>query len=98
MDNWDLLLPAAAFAHNISMHSSISNTPFYLNHGRHPRMPFMSDLDHSDATHIPAAHDLASHLQETINRAKTAMQAAQQRRQAYYNQNRPDVTFVPNQM
>ena len=42
-DNWDDLLPAAEFAINNAFQESIQNTPFYLNNGRHPRLP--SDLN-----------------------------------------------------
>ena len=83
LNDWDLLLPAAAFACNNSLHSSISNTPFYLNKGRHPRVPFMAEFDHQAELTNPAATELAIHLQETINRAKISLEAAQQRQQAY---------------
>jgi len=36
-------------------------------------------------------------LQATINRAKTSIEAAQQRQQAYYNQNLSEITFEPKQ-
>jgi hypothetical protein len=94
MNDWDLLLPAAAFACNNSLHSSISNTPFYLNNGRHPRMPFMAEFDHQAELTNPAATELAKHLQETINRAENSLR----RQQAYYNRNRPEITFKPNQL
>ena len=41
-NNWDELLSAAEFAVNNAYQASIQDTPFYLNHGRHPRLP--SDL------------------------------------------------------
>jgi len=94
-DDWDLYLPAAAFACNNSHHTSVSNTPFFLNYGRHPRMPFSSEFDHTMRPHVPAASEFAADLQETLNRAK---KSAQDRQQAYYNQNRPEVTYHPNQL
>eukprot|EP00983_Pelagomonas_calceolata_P036262 1133431-Pelagomonas_calceolata.AAC.1 len=90
MNDWDLLLPAAAFACNISMHTSIANTLFFLNNGRHPRMPFMAEYDHCIEAPNSAASEYAAQLQDTIKHAKRSMEAAQQKQQAYYNQNRPD--------
>jgi len=98
MDDWDLYLPAAAFACNNSHHSSISNTPFFLNYGRHPRMPFMAEFDHSIRQYIPAAFEHASNLQETINRAKKSLESAQHKQQAQYNRNRPEITYHPNDL
>ena len=63
--DWDLLLPAAAFACNNSMHSSISNTPFYLDNGRHPRMPFMLSLIINLITQIPQHLTLQSISRKT---------------------------------
>ncbi len=97
MDDWDLYLPAAAFACNNSMHASTSNTPFYLNYGRHPRMPFTAEFDHDAQELVPAATEHASNLQQTIDRAKRSLQAAQDRQQAYYNHNRPEASYHPHQ-
>jgi transposase InsO family protein len=38
-DDWDEMLPYALFAYNTAYHSTIKNTPFYLEHARLPRLP-----------------------------------------------------------
>ena len=38
-DNWDELLPMAEFAINNAYQESTGDTPFYLNFGKHPRLP-----------------------------------------------------------
>ena len=68
-DDRDLYLPAAAFASNNSYHTSISSTPFFLNNGRHPRMPFAAEIDRTTQSHVPAASNFASNLHETLKRA-----------------------------
>jgi hypothetical protein len=39
------LLSRAEFAHNKAFHESVQETPFYLNHGRHPRTPMGGKRD-----------------------------------------------------
>ena len=41
-DDWDDLLPAAELAVNNAFHENVQDTAFYLNNGRHPKLP--SDL------------------------------------------------------
>ena len=41
--DWDKYLPLCEFAINNSWNESTKSTPFYLNYGRHPRVPVMSD-------------------------------------------------------
>jgi len=38
-DDWDEMLPYALFSYNSAYHSTIKNTPFYLQHARMPRLP-----------------------------------------------------------
>jgi transposase InsO family protein len=37
-DNWDVYLPYALFAYNTSFHALIQETPFFLVHGRDPKL------------------------------------------------------------
>ena len=77
-DNWDDLLPAAEFAVNNAFQESIQDTPFYLNHGRHPRLP--SDLALGlKPKKNPAAYDFIGNIQKALTRARFCLQAAQQR-------------------
>ncbi len=56
-DNWDTLLPVLEFAINNSFQESIQDTPFFLNYGRHPRVP--SDIRLPEEN--PTAHRSAGH-------------------------------------
>ena len=38
--DWDRLIPFVEFAINNAVHSATGETPFYLNYGAHPRVPF----------------------------------------------------------
>ena len=39
LNDWDILLSRAEFAHNSAFHSSVGQTPFFLNYGLNPRTP-----------------------------------------------------------
>jgi hypothetical protein len=45
LNDWNLLLSRAEFVHNNAFHESVQATPFYLNHGRHPRTPMGGKRD-----------------------------------------------------
>lgn len=38
-DDWDALIDAVLFAFRVSVHETNGYSPYYLNHGRHPRLP-----------------------------------------------------------
>jgi len=43
-DDWSEWLPLAQFALNNHASTSTGESPFYLNHGRHPHMPHIRDV------------------------------------------------------
>ncbi len=87
MTNWDDLLMHAQFAINNAWQRSVQNTPFYLNHGRHPKPPFSASLERGrtlpSKSKNPASAAFAQHMQTTIARAKTCIFNAQQRQKLY---------------
>ena len=89
-DDWDEWLALAQFAVNNSKQESLQATPFFLNFGRHPRTPstLVSQCD------MPGAEEFASSLHEAISRAKSALQAAQQRQKATADGKRRHVEFT----
>ena len=88
-DDWDTLLPVVEFAVNNSWQESVQNTPFYLNHGRHPRTPDDLNLP----TNNPAATDYVENIAEALRKAKTCLHAARQRQKAYADQHRSFLEF-----
>jgi hypothetical protein len=82
LNEWDLLLSRAEFAHNNAFHESIQATPFYLNHGHHPRTP-MGGM-RNDV--YPDAAAFVERLQSSLTLARKLLIAAQQRQKAYADQ------------
>ena len=74
-DDWDGLLPLAEFAYNNSLHEAVGQTPFYLNYGRHPRLP----TDVQPTEKVPAADDFATAMADVIESAKAKLEKARQR-------------------
>ena len=88
---WDTCLATAEFAINNAYHSSIGTTPFRLNSGRDPRLPFA--LPASDSSRVPSAAQFADRMQANLLDAKKHLQAAQQRQKAYYDKGHREVSF-----
>ena len=89
-DNWEKLLPAAEFAVNNAFHESIQDTPFYLNNGRHPRLPSNLDLGLKPKKN-PAAYDFIGNIEKALIRARFCLQAAQQRQKQYADDKQGDL-------
>jgi RNase H-like domain found in reverse transcriptase/Reverse transcriptase (RNA-dependent DNA polymerase)/Integrase zinc binding domain/Integrase core domain/Chromo (CHRromatin Organisation MOdifier) domain len=62
-DNWQDLLPNAEFAYNNAAHASTGKSPFFVNHGLHPKSPSTAAPPALDSTN-PAAEQLAATLGE----------------------------------
>ncbi len=99
MTDWDELRVHAQFAISNARQKPVQNTPFYLNHGRHPRT-FLSALLERGRTlpsksKYPASAPFAQHMQSTMTHAKTCMLNAQQRQKHYYDKRHvPSVSEV----
>jgi RNase H-like domain found in reverse transcriptase/Integrase zinc binding domain/Chromo (CHRromatin Organisation MOdifier) domain/Integrase core domain len=92
-DDWDQWLPLAQFAVNNSKQESLKATPFFLNHGRHPRTP-AAVTTNSD---LPGAEEFATSLHKAIAAAKSALQAAQQRQKAFADTKTRSLEFTVGQ-
>ena len=69
------MLPLAEFAYNNSLHEVVGQTPFYLNYGRHPRLP----TDVQPTGQVPAADDSAAAMADAIESAEAKLEQARQR-------------------
>ena len=89
LTDWNRHLPRVAHAMNNSYHSSIQNTPFFLNKGDHPPHPMRL---HGSGS-FPANDVFAERVRLISLRAKQCMRAASDRQAAYYNQRHKARTF-----
>jgi hypothetical protein len=90
-DNWARLLPLVEFAYNNSQQASTKQTPFYLNHGRHPLLP--SSISTHANQEAPTAAALAQHLRDTLAKAQTQLAKSQERQALQANRRRRDQEF-----
>jgi hypothetical protein len=94
-DNWDTLLPPLEFAVNNAYNESVKSSPFMLNYGRHPLTPVFRNVDGviTKVSNVAVAR-FASRMHAHLARARTALEAAQQRQRAYVNQRRREVVYA----
>ena len=88
--DWDDHLSTAEFAVNNTFHESIKNTPFFLNYGRHPRVPGHPEFP----SHVPEAQGFEERFQMLWKRAKECLQAAVDRQKAFVDNHRVFATFA----
>jgi transposase InsO family protein len=77
-DVWDILLAGAQFAYNNAWQELVSNSPYFLNHGRHARILLGHGL-----VSVPAAGNFVHRISESISRAKSLLNPAQQHQKAF---------------
>ena len=94
-NDWDKQIQMVAFAINNAESESIKGTPFFLNKGRHPRMPCgLADLPLGTSI-TPKAKNFSAEMQKAVNRAQQCLLDAQTRQKAKTDTHRRDVTYLP---
>ncbi|ETI54389.1 hypothetical protein F443_02779 [Phytophthora nicotianae P1569] len=53
--SWTSFLSMVEFANNNAVHSSTGLTPFFINFGRHPRVPVLLGMEHPSIAPVPAS-------------------------------------------
>ena len=89
--DWDEWLDLAQFAYNNSHHEAIGTTPFYINYGRHPRLP--TGLGKN--TRFPAVDEFITTIADIVNKAKERLEGARQRAKHYSDPKRKELAFKP---
>jgi len=92
-DDWDEHLIAAEFAYNDSVNTSTGYTPFHLKYGQHPITPLTMFCKPNSDSGSEAVKTFAARLRADLQRAREALQAAQQRQATYANRKRRDFQF-----
>ena len=99
-NNWDELLSCAEFAVNNAYQASTQDTPFYLNYGKHPRLPTDLTLscERKKAVKDAKAVDFIGNIEKAVAKDKVCLQAAQQRQKKYADEKRMDVQYEVGEM
>lgn len=88
-DDWVNYLPIAEFSYNNTMSTSTKTSPFFANHGFHPRMEYFIDPD----SNVPAVSNHVQILNELQPVLKDELQRAQIRMKMNADKSRMDHPF-----
>ena len=88
-DDWAKLLSAAEFAYNNAAHESTGLSPFFIEHGWHPRMA----PDVQEAFEHPTLEDIFQNRKEAREQAEASLKLAAERMKWYYDQHKQEVQF-----
>ena len=94
-DDWDEHLAAAEFAINNADHASTGFSPFVLNYGRAPRVPFQAPVGQSRPADsaVKAVTELRARLESDLKQAKQLLNDAKSRQKFYADGKRSDASF-----
>ena len=90
-DDWDQYLAPLEFAYNNARNASTGHTPFFLNHGFHPRSNFQ--LSPAAQSEAPAALEFVSRINKALDEAKSSILTSQQRQARNADSRRRDLSF-----
>lgn len=95
MTDWDLCLAPAEFAYNNARSDSTGYSPFFLNYGRHPRVPAaLIKVRRGNSTgQVPAVEDFVGRMDQLRVKAREHIIAAQQRQKYYADLKRDEAEF-----
>jgi transposase InsO family protein len=95
--DWDVLLPFALFAYNSSVHSTLKETPFYLNFARQPRtitdVLTNDDLLQRKTVHA-YAHEVVERLKTVHEQVIDILQSVNDKRQQHIDNDDIDVDVI----
>ena len=94
---WDLHLPYIQFAYRASIQESTQESPFFLLHGRDPRLPSALNMEvselRSEIDFDTYKGDLMAGLVEAWKLAKKHVQQAQRVQKKYYDRKTKEPTY-----
>ena len=93
--DWDVYLPYLTFAYNTGVHPGLKETPFFLVHGREPRLPVDVNLLPPDVNCKKDVGEYRQELVEGLRVAKEFSREALQRQQQQREANAPGGRRIP---
>jgi transposase InsO family protein len=100
-EDWDLYLPTCAFAYRSSKVEGLDHSPFYLLHGREPKLP--EDILFGSPATLPQdrhayATDLAKRMTDTFEHLRMAQREARRTQRDYYDARQHSSTLNENDL
>jgi hypothetical protein len=95
-DSWEELLALGEFQYNNHVHSSMQQTPFMVDSGKHPRMGF-EPLE--PGLKLASVNDFVNCMSKGLEEAKSALSKAKDKYTLYYNHRRePTLELQPGDL
>ena len=91
---WDNYLVPLEIAINSAPAGGTNMSPWYFNHGYHPRLP----LDIAATTDVPAVNTFSQHFDERLRYAQACLLKAKDRQKRYADAHRRDLQFQVGQL
>lgn len=98
-DDWDIFLPFVTFAYNSATQASSQFTPFFLMHGREPRVPIDNIINFKPSRYIidtdDYGYEVKGFLSEAWKIAAENISKAQIAQKTQYNKHAHDLSLNP---
>ena len=92
--DWDMHLPFILFAYRAAVHDSTQESPFYMLHGRDPRLPNAGILSQIPSPYLLDSDDYKEELTTSLTTAwaaaKECIKGAQDRQKRAYDKKAKD--------
>ena len=95
LKNWDEQLSAIAFAYRTGYNASTGDTPYYLIHGRNPKMPTDVELNYDSNGFLKDKEDLVVGLKRAIDAAREMQRGSIEKNKRLYDGHQKEKIFAP---
>lgn len=95
-EDWTSWLPLAEFSYNNPVHEAVGETPFFLNAGRHPRLP--DQVQTGETTPVADAQAFSERMTAVLDPAKQRLQVAREKAKRDADPARRDKQFAVGDM
>ena len=94
LKNWDEQLSAIAFAYRTGYNASTGDTPYFLIHGRNPKMPLDVELEFDSNGELKSKDDLVTGLKRALKAAQEMQKSSIDKNKRLYDKHQVEREFA----